>query len=154
MMQEDLGVVEVRLAGNRAHAEAADVFDAALLDEVRDHVNGLVEVVAVFSFEIGDGSEEAAPGADLAGDAREPLLGAEVQVQAAARVELRSDLREAGAFGGRWGCRDGLRGCGRRRILLPATGNGDEAEQGGGGRSAAGVEALHNGVWLVESEFA
>ena len=30
MMQDQLGVVEVGFARNRAHAEAADVFDAAL----------------------------------------------------------------------------------------------------------------------------
>ena len=94
------------------------------LDEVRDDVEGLVEVLAVFGLEVGNGAEQAAPGGDLAGHAGKPLLGAEVQVEAAARVELRGDLREAGSFGGRSGTAGagflGLPG-GASSLLQPVT---------------------------------
>src|ERR1039458_10223199 len=62
---ERLQVVEVGLSRNRAHAQAADVFDAALLDEVGDDVEGLVEVLQVVRLEVGNGAEYSAPGADL-----------------------------------------------------------------------------------------
>src|ERR1035441_10550612 len=118
MMQERLQVVEVGLSRNRAHSCAADVFDAALLDEVGDDVEGLVEVLQVVRLHVGNGAEHSAPGADLARYAREPLLGAEVQVEAAPWVKLRGDLSEAGSFGGGRGCRAGFLGCGGRCFLL------------------------------------
>src|ERR1035441_8067681 len=146
MMQERLRVVEVGLSRNRAHAEAANVFDAALLDEVRNDVEGLVEVLQVVRLEVGNGPQDSAPGADLAGDAREPLLGAEIQVKAATGVKLRGDLREAGSFGGSGGRRGGFRRCGRRRFFLLAARDGEQSERGERESRCEGVESFHSRV--------
>jgi len=52
-MQDQLGVVEVRFARDGTHADAADVFDAALLDEVGDDAKGFFEVLAVLILDVG-----------------------------------------------------------------------------------------------------
>src|SRR5208282_4134127 len=143
VMQDQLGVVEVRFARDGTHADAADVFDAALLDEVRDNGKDAVEVLAVIGLDVGYRVKEAAPSADLPGNASEPLLGAEVEVQVAARVEFGGDLGEAGAFGGG---RHGWGGClrlGRRGLLLFAAGDGEEGEQDEGQNGANRGEAFH-----------
>src|ERR1035437_5333079 len=146
MMQERLRVVEVGLARNRAHAQATDVFDAALLDEVGDDVEGLVEVVQVVRLEVGNGAEYSPPGADLARHAREPLLGTEVQGEAAPRVKLRGNLREAGSFGGCGGRRGGFWRRARRRFFLLAAGDGEQRERGKRESRCEGVESFHSRV--------
>src|ERR1019366_3321697 len=138
--------VEVGLSRNRAHAEAADVFDAALLDEVRNDVEGLVEVLQVVRLEVGNGAQHSAPCADLARHAREPLLGAEVQVKAAPWVKLRGNLREAGSFGGCGGRRGGFWRRARRRFFLLAAGDGEQRERGKRESRCEGVESFHSRV--------
>src|SRR5258706_12743190 len=156
MVQKGLGVIETFFGRNRAQAKATDVFDAAGFDQVGDDVEGFVQILALFRFEIGNRPEELSEAGDFDGQTFQKLLGAEVEVNISAGIELRSDLLEAGFFsrnrggvrdgggntrGGRGndrGRRSGLLLYGRRFIFLAAI-ERDEREQteskgnGGGG---------------------
>src|SRR5438552_1622279 len=119
MVKEGFGVIEALFGGDRAEAKAADVLDAAAVDEVRDDVEAFVEVGAVLGFEIRNRAEELAQVRDFAAEAFEPLLGAEVEIQATAGVKLSGDFLEAVFFGGDEGGLGGGRcGSGGRSSLL------------------------------------
>ena len=103
MMQQRLVAIHALLNFHRTHAHAADILDAAVLDEADGDVERLVDVGGVLRIEAGHGGEQLPPGADLSVEAVEPLRGAEIQVEIAARIKLRRDLGEAGFFHGNGG---------------------------------------------------
>ena len=65
-MQQRLGMIKALFARNRTHAETADVFDAAVLDQMRDDVKGLADIFAVLLLEIRNRTGQLAPGRDFA----------------------------------------------------------------------------------------
>ena len=140
MMQQRLVADTALLDFHRTQAHAADVLNAAVLDQAGDDVEGLVDVGGVIRLEAGHGGECLPPVADLGGKAVEPLRGAEIQIKIAAWIELGGDFVEAGFFrrdnGGCIWCGDRLFGRGRflfdrRGLLFPTTVvEGDEMPAG------------------------
>src|SRR6266850_5294780 len=94
------GMVESFFPSNRTEAEPAYIFDAAALDKVRDDIEGLVQFFVIFGLKIRDGGDQLPPTRDLARNAVEPLLGAQVKVSLSAGIELGRDFLEAVLFGG------------------------------------------------------
>src|SRR5436305_10006235 len=92
MMQQRFSVIKSLLRRDRAEAEAADVFDAAAVHNIRKDGESLFEIAAVFLLQVGNRTEQFAQARYLAAQAFEQLLGAEVQVNVSARIKLRRDF--------------------------------------------------------------
>src|SRR3982750_3696078 len=88
MMKQGLGIVEALFAGDRTHAEAADIFDAGRADQVCDDVDGFVEVFTILRFDAGNGAKTLADIRDLVRQAGEHLLGAEIEIKAPAGIQM------------------------------------------------------------------
>ena len=138
MVDDELVVVEAGARAMEHGADAADLLDAAVLDQaVHDFKDAGESLVANVRRE-GGLAEHIADGGDALGQAAQGLLGAEVKIEVAALVEFGGDPVEAVFLGGddglRWGA--ARRGAaGRAGTIFPfAAGNeGDGGEEDGDG---------------------
>jgi hypothetical protein len=124
-------MVKTFFAGNRAHAEAADVFDARRGDQIRDDVESFVEISAIVGRNIWQRCKHFAKIRDFGGEAVEQLLGAEIEIKVSARIEVGGDLLKA-VFLGRCdsrSCARGLSLLSRRFVLLAACETRNSANQ-------------------------
>ena len=131
----ELGLVETLLQRDAADADAADGFDAAVLDEAGNEIERFGEVGFSLVTEIRQREDGIAPAVDTIGEAFEPLARTEISVKAAARIELGGDLGEAGLFRGddrrrvrRLGRLRRLQRRGARRFFLAASIRRDQEE--------------------------
>src|SRR6516162_177674 len=124
MMEHDLGMIAVGFPGDRTHAEAADVFDAAILDDVCDHVERLAKNGAFTWAEVGNAVSHAAIVRDFGRKRPKPLFGAEVNVKLSAGVELFGDQLETVWLGG------GFRGLLRSRSLTGFVATSEREQSG------------------------
>src|SRR5258705_7210603 len=114
-MNDEFVAEEARRDRRSTQANASGILDAAALDERRGEVEATLDLFGFLRPRPGNPGEDAAQVGDFFREAVEPLVGGQIEVKAAARVELGRDLVEAGlasAVEGRGGC--GHRG-GRRR---------------------------------------
>ena len=111
-MQHRFAAIKAFLDRQRTHAEAADLFDAAVMHQVRHDIECLADVFAVVTFYIRQTVDQVSPARDFPRQSLEHLLGAQVQIKTAAGIEPGRHLIEAVLFGGNAGAT--LRGRARR----------------------------------------
>ena len=159
MVDDELAIIEARLARNRTGPDPADVLHAAVFDQAADHLEDPADVLAPQRRRGRHLAKDIAGEGDVFGQAAQGLLGAEVKIKVAAFVEFARDLVKAVLLGGddasaRGGFGRDLKPAGGGLVFLASGQEGNGAEEQGQGDEFqyAGIHGCSYGQIIAFSQ--